>query len=230
MEGYCLRNVWSNTLAYRILILCFIGAFATLLSGCMEALQSARQSDQPIASGWPTSPAQPSRLPILDEPAPPTLVVIPTPAPTFGQYAPEPPTTAPTSSAIPVPQPTAIQNNIILPAPVARSNEERWRAQQLNRIVFSTSQSYNTSNSQIWWFDPINEQHVLLGSFSGNFQVQASFVLAEQRLEALELPYQVNRLYGLTALSPALLDRIAGAGYGDWIETYVIVDANIRTQ
>lgn len=230
MEGYCLGNVWSNTLAYRTILLCLVGAFAALLSGCMEALQPISGSDQQIASGWPTSPPQASRLPVLDEPAPPTSAVVPTAAPTFGQYAPEPPTAVPTSAAISVQQPTASQSNIILPAPVVRSNEERWRTQQLNRTVFSTPQSYNTSNSQIWWFDPINEQHVLLGSFSGNFEAQATFVLTEQRLEALELPYQVNRLYGLTALSPALLDRIAMAGYGDWIETYVIMDANIRAQ
>jgi hypothetical protein len=216
--------------AYRSFLLCLVGALAVLLSGCMEALQPISGGDQQIASGWPTSPSQPPRPPLLNEPAPPTPAVGSTVAPTFGQYAPEPPTAAPTSVAIPVQQPTTDQSSIILPAPVARSNEERWRAQQLNRVVFASPQRYNTSNSQLWWFDPVNEQHILLGSFSGDFEAQAVFVLAAQGVDALELPYQVNRLYGLTALSPALLDRIRAAGYGDWIETYVIMNANVSSQ
>lgn len=49
-----------------------------------------------------------------------------------------------------------------------------------------------------------------------------------QGLDALEVPYQVNVSYGLTAHSPEILGRIAAAGYAsDWIETYVYLTPEV---
>ncbi|NTV64499.1 MAG: hypothetical protein HGA65_13310, partial [Oscillochloris sp.] len=106
-------------------------------------------------------------------------------------------------------------------------SEERWRAQEINRVIVDPPQIYTTSSSELWWFDPINQQHIILGTFSGDFLVQAQFTLRSQGVEALEVPYQVNRSYGLTALSSAIMDRITVAGNGEWIETYVFVRPNV---
>jgi hypothetical protein len=115
----------------------------------------------------------------------------------------------------------------VLPTPLPLTNEQRWRAQQINRIVFESQRSYTTASSELWWYDPINQQHVILGTFNGDFLAQAQFTLRGQGIEALEVPYQVNVSYGLTALSPALVERINAAGGKDWIETYVFVTPNV---
>jgi hypothetical protein len=115
----------------------------------------------------------------------------------------------------------------VLPTPLPLTNEQRWRAQQINRIIFERQRSYTTASSELWWYDPINQQHVILGTFNGDFLAQAQFTLRGQGIEALEVPYQVNVSYGLTALSPALVERINAAGGKDWIETYVFVTPNV---
>jgi hypothetical protein len=114
-----------------------------------------------------------------------------------------------------------------LPTPAALSNEERWRAQQIDRTPFEGPRPYYTSGSELWWYDPVNQQNVILGRITGDFQGQAEFVLRGQGVVALEVPYQVNLGYGLTALSPVLLDRISAAGYSEWIETYVFLTPNV---
>ncbi len=108
--------------------------------------------------------------------------------------------------------------------------EQRWRMQQRDRTVFETPQIYVArSQSKLWWYDPINQQHVLLGTFSGRFVAQASFYLpVKDNAEALEVPYEINRQYGLTALSPALVERMHAAGYTTWVETYVLVSSEIE--
>jgi hypothetical protein len=109
----------------------------------------------------------------------------------------------------------------------ARSNEEKWREQQSEREIFDAPRRYTTVGSELWWFDPVNQQHVILGSFSGEFDVQATFTLHSQGVVALEVPYPVNQRY-VTAISPAHQQRIAEAGFGEWIETYVFLTPNVR--
>jgi hypothetical protein len=88
-----------------------------------------------------------------------------------------------------------------------------------------------TSGSELWWFDPVNQQHVILGRLTGEFVAQAQFQLRGQGVLALEVPYQVNTSYGLTALSPALLGRVAAAGYeSDWIETYIFLSPDVTAR
>jgi hypothetical protein len=115
------------------------------------------------------------------------------------------------------------QNEAAVPAVDVVSNETRWRNQQIERQVFPQLTSYFTSRADLFWYDPVNQQHVLLGSIGGLFQAQAQFKLAYNGADALEIPYQVNQGLGLTALSPALVARIQAAGYSDWIESYVIL-------
>jgi hypothetical protein len=95
-------------------------------------------------------------------------------------------------------------------------------------VLFGELAPFYTSGSELWWYDPLNQQHVILGRITGDFVAQAQFLLHGQGVEALEVPYQVNVGYGLTALSPALLERIRAAGYeSDWIETYVFLTPNV---
>jgi hypothetical protein len=139
------------------------------------------------------------------------------------------PTPEPTASTA-APQPTAPQQalpTLALPTLAPASNEERWRARQKGREVFAELQGYRTTGSELYWFDPLNQQSVALGVFTGEFVAQARFVMRGPEVEALEVPYQLNQSYGLTALSPAILERVRAAGYGDWIETYVVVTPNV---
>lgn len=109
-----------------------------------------------------------------------------------------------------------------------RTNEQRWRDQQQERVVFDTPKPYYTTGTKLYWYDPLTQQHLELGYMSGEFLVQARFVLLPQGVPALEVPYQINVSYGLTALSPALLERIRAAGYTAWIETYVIESPEVQ--
>jgi hypothetical protein len=122
----------------------------------------------------------------------------------------------------------APEDLLAVPTVQALTNEERWRRQQKERTVFETMRTYTTSGSELWWYDPVNQQHVILGTIAGDFQAQAQFTLAGQGIAALEVPYRVNQQYGLTSLSPALLERIQAAGYGEWIETYVFAGPDVR--
>lgn len=56
----------------------------------------------------------------------------------------------------------------------------------------------------------------------------ATFTLRGTNQPALEVLYEVNKRYGLTALSPSIVERIQAAGYTNGvIDTYVIVDDNV---
>lgn len=200
----------------------------------MEALQGG--------PGPVTSP--PSALPSATELVSPTLLVTDTaePSPTL---MPEAATETPsptesvdlalTDTPTPVDTPTVTieaasptpEATFVLPTPPQVTNEERWRAQELNRTLIEPPQVYTSSSSELWWYDPVNQQHIILGTFSGNFIAQARFTLRGQGVEALEVPYHVNQSYGLTALSPAIVERIRVAGNAEWIETYVFVTPNI---
>lgn len=137
------------------------------------------------------------------------------------------PTTAVLVEAVPSPTPT-IEQFVVLPTTPPLSKEERWHAQQQHREVFTPHRIYTTTGSELWWYDHVNEQHVALGSFSGEFEAQARFVLAKTEQPALEVPYHLNESYGLEALSPALMERIRTAGYGEWIDAYVLLTDEVQ--
>jgi hypothetical protein len=144
--------------------------------------------------------------------------------------APDPATAAPSAPPTPTLPPIPTASGLAplrLPTTSPLNHEERWRRQQLDRQPFAQPLPFTTSSSELWWFDPRNQQDVILGRINGEFLAQAQFTLRGQGVQALEVPYQVNRSYGLTSLSPALLERIRAAGYDDWIETYVFVTPNV---
>ena len=209
-------------------LLCTTGLLSWLvvmLSGCMAELQTGRM---------PAS-APPAARPSATTVAPPPIGAGQLPA-APGSMAPDPATAAPTlplptaspaATASVAPAATALPP-LSLPTVAPLTNEERWRAQQQDRVVFDGLQSYSTTGSELWWFDPVNQQHVILGRLTGEFVAQAQFLPRGQGVPALEIPYQVNSSYGLTALSPALLERIAAAGYAsDWVEAYLFLTPDV---
>jgi hypothetical protein len=186
----------------------------------MATLQSRSPGASPPA-------ALPSTTATLERPT--AAEVRPSPS-TPGSLAPDPVTATPSVTAPTAPEAPAVATlpPLNLPTAPARTNEERWRAQQQDRVVFGELTPFFTSGSELWWYDPLNQQHVILGRITGDFAAQGQFVLHGQGVQALEVPYQVNVSYGLTALSPALLERIRVAGYeSEWIETYVFLTPNV---
>ncbi|MFV9503155.1 MAG: hypothetical protein AB4911_01175 [Oscillochloridaceae bacterium umkhey_bin13] len=182
----------------------------------MEALQSGAVPDPAPPAPRPTLPSVPTERPAATGMAP-TMT---------GSNAPDPATAAPTQVPTYVPTPVTPPPNptfppLSLPTPEPLTNEARWRAQQIDRQPFASPLVFRTTGSELWWYDPLQQQHVILGRIAGDFLGQASFTLRGQGIQALEVPYQVGVGYGLTALSPALNERIRAAGFGDWIETYV---------
>ncbi len=190
-------------------------------------------TDTPIATASVQVSETPSFIPF----ATPTQTTTPLPTPTVspGSTSPVAPfvsTGMPDATAT-LSQPQQSQTPTIRVEPptlVRLTPEERWRTQQLNRTPFESPRLYTTTGSELWWYDPINQQHVILGSFSGTFTAQARFTLRGQGMPALEVPYEVNVSYGLTAISSALEQRIKAAGYDEWIETYVFVTSDVQSE
>lgn len=186
---------------FRTLLVAIV---ALMLGACMEALQEVR-----------TPTARPAVPPINTTERSPATPSIASDSPLGAQATP----TSFVDRAAPVPP---VLTQVVVSVLPTQSYAQRWRDEQLNRQVLPVPQIFTTTNSELWWYDPVNQQHVVLGSFAGSFDVQATFVRRTDQAEALEVPYQVNVRYGLTALSPAILARITAAGYGEWIETYVL--------
>ncbi|MGQ9927340.1 MAG: hypothetical protein ACUVS4_10765 [Chloroflexaceae bacterium] len=206
-----------------IVCLAMIVVAVVALGGCMEALQN---EDRPAQAPPAASLALPQPFRTAE------VSVAPTTVGTMAM-APDPETVALTSTALSIaalPSATsegvAVPPLVIAPTP-ARSNEQKWRDQQVDRQVLAPPQVYTTRNAELRWYDPLNQQHLVLGRLSGDFLVQATFVLRDPGLPALEVPYQINVSYGLTALSPAHIERLKAAGYVEWVETYVLASPDV---
>lgn len=197
----------------------------TMLTGCMEALTTTPSREVTRPAALPSA----TQVPTTAAPA-----VASTVAPLPGSLAPDPATAAPTAAPTPgAPTPLRTEQPaapppLSLPTPLALTTEERWRAQQIDRRPFEGPRPYYTTGSELWWYDPINQQSVILGRLTGDFLGQAEFTLRGQGVTALEVPYRINQSYGLTALSPVLLERIGAAGYTEWIETYVFLTPDVN--
>jgi len=107
------------------------------------------------------------------------------------------------------------------------TNEQRWRAQEQDRKVNDPPKIYLAPNPvTLWWYDPLIGQAVLIGTISGEFPVQAEFVLRGVQQAALEVPYRINNDFGLTAISEAVRGRMKAAGYSQSVEAYVLRTAD----
>jgi hypothetical protein len=118
---------------------------------------------------------------------------------------------------------------VVVPrTPSAQTNQERWRAQQVDRQVLETAQTYSArSPAPLLWFDPLTGQSILIGTLVGDFVVQARFVVRGTQQPALEVPYRINKDYGLTSISDAVRDRMNTAGYTESVEAYVVQTEDI---
>ena len=66
-----------------------------------------------------------------------------------------------------------------------------------------------------------------IGTLSGEFPVQAEFILRGDQQAALEVPYRINNDFGLTSISEAVRARMQAAGYSQSVEAYVLRTADI---
>jgi len=108
------------------------------------------------------------------------------------------------------------------------TNQQRWRAQQQDRKVNNPPRTYIAQSPvTLWWYDPLTSQAVPIGTISGEFPAQAEFILRGDQQAGLEVPYVINRDFGLTAISGAVVERMKAAGYSQSVEAYVVQTADI---
>ncbi|MCS6940807.1 MAG: hypothetical protein NZM94_16140 [Roseiflexus sp.] len=165
--------------------------------------------------------AQRTRTPLITQPAARTSTPERTVAAVAPTYTPQAsiressPTVAPATST-----PTV---RIVPATPAPQTNEERWRAQQLDRQVFDPPQIYRVvRRTPLFWFDPTTGQILEIGTVLGNIPVQAQFRLRATGEAALEVPYRINNDFGLTAISDAVRTRMEAAGYTVSVEAFVL--------
>lgn len=149
--------------------------------------------------------------------------------------SPETPTIMPTATQGTTPTPAPAETAIlVLPVPAATpTNEQRWRARQRDRRVVQPVQLYVARRpARLLWFDPRTSQVLDIGNISGTFPVQATFQFLGQTQveEAVEVPYTINRDFGLTAISEAVRQRMAAAGYTETVEAFVVLNDSIVPQ
>lgn len=136
-----------------------------------------------------------------------------------------------TATIIPV-APVEAQQTPIMIVPrtaSAQNNQQRWRAEQIDRQVLNPPQFYvATKPTEVYWFDPVTGQSIVVGRIVGAFPAQASFTFRPSNTPALEIPYKIGQDLGLTALSPALTERLRVAGYMTYAEVYVLKDASVE--
>ena len=124
---------------------------------------------------------------------------------------------------------TSLPAVIVVPlTQMPATNEQRWRAQQQDRKVNDPPRIYVAPSAvTLWWYDPLTSQSVPIGTLSGEFPVQAEFILRGDQQAALEVPYRINNDFGLTAISEAVRARMQAAGYSQSVEAYVLRTADI---
>ena len=192
---------------------------------------------QPMQIGVPSPvQVQPTRVPISALPSvPASTVPSATPATAdlatpFVTAAPEPAATV--EVATPIKQLAATPTPAVIVVPITQApatNEQRWRAQQQDRTINDPPRIYVAPNPvTLWWYDPLISQAVQIGTISGEFPVQAEFVLRGAQQAALEVPYRINNDFGLTAISEAVRERMQAAGYTQSVEAYVLRTADIH--
>lgn len=126
-------------------------------------------------------------------------------------------------SATPAAVATSTPAIIVVPrTAVPLDNQQRWRAQQIDRHAFDTQRLYIANDTiALLWYDPVVGQSIEIGTLRGEFPAQAEFILRSNNHPALEVPYRINQDFGLTAISEALRERMRAAGYVESVEAYV---------
>jgi hypothetical protein len=118
---------------------------------------------------------------------------------------------------------TPLPSVVVIPqTAVPLTNEQRWRAQQLQRQPFESERLYIANESlPLLWYDPVTSQVLEIGTIRGEFPAQAEFILRSNQRPALEVRYQINHDFGLTAISEAVRERMRAAGYTESVEAYI---------
>jgi hypothetical protein len=181
------------------------------------------------AQAWQTASASVTSAP----PSPSVLPATATLAATAAATSTSPATEQVAPSAVtPSSAPSATPAVVIVPAtPVPQTSEERWRTQQIERQVLDEKPLYTARQPvPLLWWDPNTAQVVEIGLIRGDFPVQATFTFRPTGQQALEVPYRINGDFGLTAISGALRERMAAAGYTEFAETFVLFSAAVQPQ
>ena len=132
-----------------------------------------------------------------------------------------PTTSEPT--VLPSTPPPPVVTTIVPQTVEPQTSEQRWRAQQVQREAFEQPQNYiATAPVSLMWFDPLTGQSLEIGRLLGEFTAQAQFLYRPNEVPALEVSYMINQNFGLTAISPAVVERMASAGYTETVEAYVL--------
>jgi hypothetical protein len=218
-----------------------IGVLALALGACGRT--EANGQENPFIRSSATQTA----LALRGTPLP-TTPTLPAPPSDSAAASTEPPAAGPEASPLPegdapsavpadptepaaMPEPSAPPPlpTLAVPTLPVLNNEQRWRAQQENRSVFEGGPFAYVSrgSTELWWYDPIAQQPVILGTITGEFLAQAQFRLRGQGVDALEVPYRINQDYGLTSLSAAFVERMQRAGYTESVEAYVFLTPEI---
>lgn len=192
-----------------------------------------------VACGLPLRVEEPgAEAPTPGAPAVPTREQPSTVPPAVLTGLPEPSATAlpevPAASPGPSPTQPAPQRPTVGSSPVPPpelTNEQIWRQQQDRREVFDGYQVFTAQQpTPLWWYDPQTGQSLEVGKLLGAFTAQAQFVFRPENAPALEVPYRINGDFGLTAISPSVVERMNAAGYREYVETYVLLTDTIRPQ
>jgi hypothetical protein len=115
------------------------------------------------------------------------------------------------------------------PTPSQQSNEQIWRAQQLDRRAFDPPQAYVARPSAtLLWYDPRTGQSLEIGTLLGEFPASAAFTLRGSDQPAIEVPYRINNDFGLTAISDAIVQRMHEAGYTERVDAYILLSDAVQ--
>lgn len=139
--------------------------------------------------------------------------------------APVPLSTAmPLATVGPGPSPLSGTPIVVIPTFGANAGGGPWSSQQAQREDFASQRLYRANAPvSLLWYDPVTGQHLEIGRIVGQFPVTAQFLLkSSQNALALAVPYRMSQDYGLTAISPAIIDRMRSAGAQDSVEAYVL--------
>lgn len=197
---------------------CWLVLIVLLLSGCGQPLQLNSPGAQRTARPASASAQPPSAVAITPADSSSTATV---------------PANEPTQLASVEPQPSALATQVtnLTPLPsvvvipqtaVPLTSEQRWRAQELERKPFESERLYIANESvPLLWYDPLTSQVLEIGTIQGEFPAQAQFILQSNQRPALEVRYQINQGFGLTAISEAVRERMRAAGYTESVEAYI---------
>ena len=134
------------------------------------------------------------------------------------------------TTALPVPSVVGGTPVVVsVPTVTPLSSEEIWLAQQSDRQEFAEPRRFRAASpAMLLWFDPTTGQRLTIGQLVGEFTATAEFKLKGQAdASALAVPYAIDTDYGLTAISPAVRERMLAAGFTERVEAFLLVSDSI---